>query len=188
MRLNLLPFHLGSYAQHRDGESYFNSRRGSVSLVPVVHKRSAMMSSEVDLSRFFGMAVLINCKDLPREPALARRFWKDTRFKKMTLSLLEIGPHQKENRCYLIKKGWNICCKRKLRWLVSMILFILKSKPPPKGFKNVTFATIWCYPMKFPSLSGLVNLGEMKRRDSFSLVSPQKWRPRVLPIRAVAIE
>jgi kynurenine formamidase len=157
--------------------------------VPVVHKRSAHDVSEVDLSRFFGMAVLINCKDLAPRTSIGKEVLERYQIQENDIVLIGNCPHQKENRCYLIKEGVEYLLQKKIKMIgIDDTVYPENPNLLPKDLK-----TYFCHDLmlsnEIPIIEGLVNLGEMKRPRFLFFGFPAKMGGlESFPIRAVAIE
>jgi len=157
--------------------------------VPVRHKRSASDVSEVDLSRFFGMAVLVDCQDLPSRTAIGREILKRFRIREKDIVLIGRSPHQGADRCHLAKDGLEYLLEKKIKMVgVDDTVF---PEDPQYAMKDLE--KYFCHDLmlsnEIPIIEGLANLGELKKKRFLFFGFPAKMGGlESFPIRAVAIE
>ena len=157
--------------------------------VPVRHGRPAHDISEVALTRYFGMAVLVDCMDLgPGTPVGAEVLG---RFPIQEEDIVLVGkcPHPGQDRCYLAKDGIEYLLKKKIKMVgVDDTVF---PEDPQYAMKDLEkyFAHDYFLSNEIPIIEGLANLGEMRKSRFLFFGFPAKMGGlESFPIRAVAIE
>ena len=92
--------------------------------VPVRHGRPAHDISEVAVTRFFGMSVLVDCEDLAPKTPIGAKILERFRIQEEDIVLIGKCPHQGEDRCYLAKDGVGVLSlRRRSKWLAWMTQF-----------------------------------------------------------------
>jgi len=157
--------------------------------VPVRYNRSAKDVSEVDLTSFFGMAVLVDCKDLPPKKAIGKEILKRFRIREKDIVLFGCCPHQGEDRCYLAKDGLEYLLEKKIKMVgVDDTVF---PEDPQYAMKDL--GKYFCHDLmlsnEVPLIEGLANLKELKKKRFLFFGFPAKMGGlESFPIRAIAIE
>ncbi len=180
----------GEIMHYIDMESHISTHIEAPShFVPVRHKRPAHDISEVPLTRFFGMAVLVDCKDLaPRTPMdgpILGRF----PIQKGDIVLVGNCSHPGPDRCYLAKGGIEYLVQKDIKMVgVDDTVF-----PENPEFSMKALEKYFCHDFMLsngiPIIEGLANLGELKKQRFLFFGFPAKMGGlESFPIRAVALE
>jgi len=157
--------------------------------VPVRHGRSANDVSEVALERFFGMAVLVVCQDLPPKTAIGKEILERFPIQENDIVLIGRCPHQKGDRCYLAKEGIEYLLQKKIKMVgVDDTVF---PEDPQYAMKDLEkyFAHDYFLSNEIPIIEGLANLEGLRKARFLFFGFPAKMGGlESFPIRAVAIE
>lgn len=157
--------------------------------VPVRHGTPAHDVSEVALDRFFGMAVLVDCKDLGPKTPIGAEILKRFQIREGDIVLIGKCSHPGEDRCYLAKDGLEYLLKKKIKMIgVDDTVFPEDPKYAMKDLKKY-----FCHDLmlshEIPIIEGLANLGELKKQRFLFFGFPAKMGGlESFPVRAVAIE
>jgi arylformamidase len=157
--------------------------------VPVRHGKEGNDISEVALSRFFGMAVLVDCKDLKPKTPIGAEILKQFPIHKDDIVLIGKCPHPGEDRCFLVKDGIEYLLKKKIKMVgVDDTVF---PEDPQYAMKDL--AKYFCHDLmlsnEIPIIEGLGNLNQLKKQRFLFFGFPAKMGGlESFPIRAVAIE
>ncbi len=157
--------------------------------VPVRHGRSAKDLSDMPVTAFFGMAVLVDCKDLAPKTAIKGEILEKFRIKEKDIVLIGKCSNQGRDRCYLAKEGVEYLLQKKIK-LVGVDDTVFPENPEFAG-KNLTklFTHDLMLSNEIPIIEGLANLGELKKQRFLFFGFPAKMGGlESFPIRAVAIE
>lgn len=157
--------------------------------VPVRHGRSAEDVSEITLATFFGMAVLVDCKDLAPKTAIEGEILEKFRIKEKDIVLIGRCPHQAKDRCYLAKEGVEYLVQKKIK-LVGVDDTVFPENPEFIGKDlDAYFTHDLMLSNDIPIIEGLANLGDLKKQRFLFFCFPAKMGGlESFPIRAVAIE
>lgn len=173
-----------------DMESHISTHVEAPShFVPVRHGRSAHDVSEVDLRRFFGMAVLVDCKDLAPKTAIDQKILKRFQIQEDDIVLFGRSPYRGEERPYLSKEGIEFLLENKIKMMgVDDTVFPENPKYAMKDLEKY-----WAHDLmlsnEIPIIEGLANLEELKQPRFLFFGFPAKMGGlESFPIRAVAIE
>ena len=157
--------------------------------VPVRHGKPAHDVSEVELDRFFGIAVLVDCQDLGPKTPIGAEILQRFQIQKDDIVLIGKCPHSKENRCHLAKDGLEYLLNKKIKMIgVDDTVF---PEDPQYGMKNLE--CYFCHDLmlsnEIPIIEGLANLEKLKKQRFLFFGFPAKMGGlESFPIRAVAIE
>jgi kynurenine formamidase len=157
--------------------------------VPVRHGKPAHDISEVSLSRFFGIGVLVDCKDLAPKTPIGAEILMRFPIHKDDIVLIGKCPHPGKDRCYLVKDGIEYLLKNKIKMVgVDDTVF---PEDPQYAMKDL--AKYFCHDLmlsnEIPIIEGLGNLNQLKKRRFLFFGFPAKMGGlESFPIRAVAIE
>ncbi len=157
--------------------------------VPARHGRSAQDVSEVVLTNFFGLAVLVDCANLAPKTPIGRQILEKFQIKENDIVLLGKCPHQGMNRCYLAKEGVEYLLQKKIK----MVGFDDTVFPENPEFLAKDLAKYFTHDLMLsndiPIIEGLANLNELTRRRFLFFGFPAKMGGlEAFPIRAIAIE
>lgn len=188
--IQMFTFPPGELMHNIEMESHISTHVEAPShFVPALHKRSAKDVSEVDLARFFGMAVLVDCKDLPPRTPIGREVLERFQVREKDIVLVGKCPHQKEDRCYLAKEGVEYLVQRKIKMVgVDDTVF-----PENPEFRRKALDKYFTHDLMLsndiPIIEGLANLAELEKPRFLFFGFPAKMGGlESFPIRAVAIE
>ena len=181
----------GELMHYIDMESHISTHVEAPShFVPVRHGRSANDISELALTKFFGMAVLVDCKNFPAKTAIGKEVLERFEIKENDIILIGRCPHQGEDRCYLVKEGVEYLLQKKIK-MVGVDDTVFPENPlinRPRDL-NKYFTHDLMLSNDIPIIEGLANLGELKKqRFLFFGFPPKMGGLESFPIRAVAIE
>lgn len=99
-----------------DMESHISTHVEAPShFVPARHGTSAHDISEIALGRFFGMAVLVDCKDLAPKTPIGAAVLRQAQVRQDDIVLIGKCPHPGENRCYMAKDGVEYLLENKIK-------------------------------------------------------------------------
>lgn len=157
--------------------------------VPVRHGTPAHDVSEVALDRFFGVALLVDCKDLGPKTPIGAEILKRFQIREGDIVLIGKCSHPGEDRCYLAKDGLEYLLKKKIKMIgVDDTVF---PEDPKYAMKDLE--KYFCHDLmlsnEIPIIEGLANFGELKKQRFLFFGFPAKMGGlESFPIRAVAIE
>ncbi len=157
--------------------------------VPVRHGKPAHDISEVALTRFFGMGVLVDCKDLPPKTPIGAEILGRSPIRQDDVVLIGKCSHSGADRCYLAKEGIEHLLKKKIKMVgVDDTVF---PEDPKYALKELE--KYFCHDLmlsnEIPIIEGLANLGELKKTRFLFFGFPAKMGGlESFPIRAIAIE
>jgi kynurenine formamidase len=157
--------------------------------VPVRHGRSAKDISDIALTNFFGMAVLVDCKDLAPKTAIDRQILSKFQIREEDIVLIGKCPHQGKDRCYLAKEGADYLVRKKIK-LVGVDDTVFPENPEFAGKAlDKYFTHDFMLSNEIPIIEGLVNLDKLKDKRFLFFGFPAKMGGlESFPIRAVALE
>lgn len=158
--------------------------------VPVRYGRDANDISELALAKFFGVAVLVDCNDLPPKTAIGKEILRKSPIEENDIVLIGKCLHQGEKRCYLVKEGVEYLLQKKIK-MVGIDDTVFPEDPiinRPKDL-NKYFTHDLMLSNDIPIIEGLANLSELKKTRFLFFGFPAKMGGlEAFPIRAVAIE
>jgi arylformamidase len=184
------PYPPGELMHNIEMESHISTHIEAPShFVPVRHGRNAADVSEVALTKFFGMAVLVDCKDLAPETAIGREILEDFQIKENDIVLIGKCLHQGKGRCYLAKEGVEYLIQKKIK----MVGFDDTVFPENPEFLGKDLSKYFTHDLMLsndiPIIEGLANLSELKKKRFLFFGFPAKMGGlESFPIRAVGIE
>ena len=165
---------------HVEGPSHF---------VPVRHGRSAKDISDLALTTFFGIAVLVDCEDLAPKTVIGGEILERFQIREKDIVLIGKCPHGGMDRCYLAKEGVEYLLRKKIK-MVGVDDTVFPEDPEFEG-KDLSkyFTHDLMLSNDIPIIEGLANLGELKKGRFLFFGFPAKMGGlESFPIRAVAIE
>ncbi len=157
--------------------------------IPARYGKPAHDISEVELTRFFGMAVLVDCKALPPKSPIGAKILEKFSIRQGDIVLLGRSPHTGQDRCYLAKDGIEHLLEKKIKMVgVDDTVF-----PEDPKYALRDLQKYFCHDLmlsnEIPIIEGLANLGELKKDRFLFFGFPAKMGGLdSFPIRAVAIE
>ncbi len=157
--------------------------------VPARYGRPAHDISEVELTRFFGMAVLVDCKGLPPKSPIGAKILEGASVQQGDIVLLGRSPHTGQDRCFLAKDGIEYLLGKKIKMVgVDDTVF-----PEDPKYAMRDLQKYFCHDLmlsnEIPIIEGLANLRELKKQRFLFFGFPAKMGALdSFPIRAVAIE
>lgn len=180
----------GETMHYIDMESHISTHMEVPShFVPARYGKSAHDISEVALSRFFGMAVLVDCKDFapktPVVPEILRKF----PIQENDIVLIGRCPHRGQDRSYMVKEGAEYLLAKKIK-MVGFDDSVYPENPQllPKDLKTY-FTHDLMLSNEIPIIESLANLEGLKKLRFLFFAFPAKMGGlEAFPIRAVAIE
>ena len=157
--------------------------------VPVRHRRKGKDVTELNLRTFFGLAVLVDCRDLKPKTAIGGKILKGCQIEKDHIVLIGRCPHEGKDRCYLAKEGTEFLVEEKIKMVgFDDTVFPENPKYAGKDLKKY-FTHDLMLSNNIPIIEGLANLNKLKRKKFLFFGFPAKLgRLESFPIRAVAIE
>jgi arylformamidase len=190
-RYEIKPFPVppGEIMHNIEMESHISTHMEAPShFVPVRHGRSAKDVSELMLNTFFGMAILVDCKDLAPKTAIEGEILEKFQIKEKDIVLIGKCRHQGRDRCYLAKEGVEYLVQKKIK-LVGFDDTVFPENPEYGKDLNKYFTHDLMLSNEIPMIEGLANLGELKKERFLFFGFPAKMGGlESFPIRAVAIE
>jgi kynurenine formamidase len=189
--IKMFTFPPGELMHYIDMESHISTHVEAPShFVPVRRGKSGNDVSELALTKFFGMAVLVDCKNLPPQTAIGPDILERFEIKENDIVLIGRCPHPGEGRCYIVKEGVEYLLRKKIKMVgVDDTVFPenpLINRPP---ILNNYFTHDLMLFNDIPIIEGLANLGELKKQRFLFFGFPAKMGGlESFPIRAVAIE
>jgi kynurenine formamidase len=180
----------GEIMHNIEMESHISSHVEAPShFVPVRHGRSADDVSEVPLTTWFGMAVLVDCKDLAPQTAIGKEILEKFQIREKDIVLFGKCPHQGEDRCYLAEEGVKYLLEKKIK-MIGVDDTVFPENPEFIGKDlNAYYTHDLMLSNDIPIIEGLANLGELKEQRFLFFGIPAKMGGlESFPIRAVAIE
>jgi kynurenine formamidase len=157
--------------------------------VPVRHGRSARDVSEIPLNAFFGMAVLVDCKDLAPKTGVDGKVLRTFGIKEGDIVLIGNSPHQGKDRCYLAREGVDFLIEKKIKMVgVDDTVFPEDPQFVGKSLENY-FTHDLMLSNDIPIIEGLANLDQIREGRFLFFGFPAKMGGLdSFPIRAVAVE
>lgn len=157
--------------------------------VPVRYGRSAHDISEMALTKFFGIAVLVDCQDFAPKTAIGAEVLSRFQIQEDDIVLIGKCQHQGENRSYLVKEGVEYLLQKKIK-MVGIDDTVYPENPElrPKHLKTY-FTHDLMLSNEIPIIEALANLEKLKKPRFLFFGFPAKMGGlESFPIRAVAIE
>lgn len=180
----------GETMHYIDMESHISTHVEAPShFVPMRYGRDAHDVSEVALSRFFGIAVLVDCKDLPPRAPINAEVLRHTHIEQDDIVLIGNCPHKQQDRCFMVKESAEYLVAKKIR-MVGFDDSVCPENPQllPKDLKTY-FTHDLMLSNEIPIIEMLANLGELRKPRFVFFGFPAKMGGLdSFPIRAVAIE
>jgi len=191
-RYEIKPFSFppGEVMHNIEMESHISTHVEAPShFVPVRYGRSAEDVSEVEVKKFFGLAVLVDCKDLAPKTAIGKECLKRFPIKENDVVLIGKCSHLGMDRCYLSREGVEYLLKKKIK-MVGFDDTVFPETPEFLGKDlNMYFTHDLMLSNNIPIIEGLANLPQIKKRRFLFMGFPAKMGGlEAFPIRAIAIE
>ncbi|MFC1937535.1 cyclase family protein [Chloroflexota bacterium] len=189
-QLTAFSYPPGEIMHYIDMESHISTHVEAPShYVPVRHGRNAHDVSEVALSRFFGMATLVDCKEFPPQTPIGADVLARFDIQENDIVLIGNCPHKGDNRSFMVKEGVEHLVTRKIK-MIGFDDTVCPEDPLllPKDLKTY-FTHDLMLSNEIPIIEMLANLGELKKQRFLFFGFPAKMGGLdSFPIRAVAIE
>ncbi len=182
----------GELMHYIDMESHISTHIEAPShFVPVRHPgKKGEDISELALTKFFGMAVLVDCQNLPARTPIGKEVLEKFGIKENDIVLIGRCPYQGEDRCYMVKEGAEYLLQKKIK-MVGVDDSVFPENPlinRPRDL-NKYFTHDLMLSNGIPIIEGLANLGELKKsRFLFFGIPARMGGLESFPIRAMAIE
>jgi kynurenine formamidase len=157
--------------------------------IPARYGRNAPDVSELPLDKFFGVAVLVDCKDLDPRTAIGSEIFERFPIKEKEIVLIGKCQHQGNDRCYLAKGGAEYLVRKKIKMVgVDDTVFVENPEFAMKDL-NKYYTHDLTLSNDIPVIEGLANLTELRKQKFLFFGFPAKMGGLdSFPIRAVAIE
>ena len=149
---------------------------------------SAHDITEVALSKFFGMAVLVDCKDFAPKTPIVPEILKRFPIQENDIVLIGRCPHGGQDRSYMVKEGAEYLLAKKIKMIgFDDSVYPENPKSILKDLKAYFTHNLISY--EIPIIEMLTNLEELKSPRFLFFGFPAKMGGlEAFPIRAVAIE
>lgn len=152
------------------------------------YKREAKDISELPLGDFLGVAVFVDCRDLPAQTAIGTEILERAGIKEKDIVLLGNSVHSVEDRCYLAKEGAEFLVSRKVK-MVGIDDTVYGENPK---YRLKDFARYFTHDLllthDIPLIEGLSNLAALPAKRFFFAAVPAKMGGlESFPVRAIAI-
>jgi kynurenine formamidase len=190
--IKMFTYPPGELMHYIDMESHISTHVEAPShFVPVVHPgQTGEDISELALSKFFGMGVLIDCKNFPPKTAVGPEVLERFGVKEDDIVLIGRCSYMGMERSYMVKEGAEYLLKKKIKMVgVDDTVFPenpLINRPPDL---NKYFTHNLMLTNGIPIIEGLANLGELKKPRFLFFGFPAKMGGlESFPIRALAVE
>jgi len=180
----------GETMHHIEMESHISTHVEAPShFVPARHGTGAKDISDLLITTFFGMAVLVDCKDVPPKTPIEGKVLEVFGIKEKDIVLIGNCPHGGGDRCYLAKEGAEYLVAKKVK-MVGVDDTVFPENPEFEGKDlNKYFTHDLLLSNDIPLIEGLANLAELKQKRFLFFGFPAKMGGlEAFPIRAVAIE
>jgi kynurenine formamidase len=190
--IKIFTYPPGELMHYIDMESHISTHIEAPShFVPVIHPgKKASDISELALTKFFGMATLIDCKNFPARTPIGKAALEKFEIQEDDIVLIGRCPYQGEDRCYMVKDGAEYLAQKKIK-MVGVDDTVFPENPlinRPRDLKKY-FTHELMLSNDIPIIEGLANLGELKKpRFLFFGFAAKMGGLESFPIRAVAIE
>jgi len=173
-----------------DMESHISTHVEAPShFVPVRRGRPAHDVSEVALERFFGMAVLVDCKDLPPKAPIGAAVLSRAGVRQDDIVLIGRCPHPGENRCYVAKDGAEYLLEKKIKMVgVDDTVFPEDPRVLTKEIEEYHLHDLMLS-NEIPIIEALSGLEQLRKTRFLFFAFPARMGGlESFPVRAVAIE
>lgn len=180
----------GELMHHIEMESHISTHVEAPShFVTPRYGRAAKDVSELELYKFFGPAVLVNCRGFPPRTAIGQSLLERFNIRENDIVLLGNSSHSSDDRCYLDKEGAEYLLQKKIK-MAGIDDTVYGENPK---FRLKVFEKYHTHDLllsnDIPIIEGLANLGELRHQRFFFMGVPAKMGGlESFPIRAVAIE
>ncbi len=173
-----------------DMESHISTHVEAPShFVPVRHGRPAHNVSEIALDRFFGMALLVDCKDLPPKTPIGAAILRQAQVRQDDIVLIGKCPHPGENRCYVARDGAEYLLEKKIKLVgVDDTVFPEDPRVLAKEIEKYYLHDLMLS-NEIPIIEALSGLDQLRKTRFLFFGFPARMGGlESFPIRAVAIE
>jgi len=173
-----------------DMESHISTHVEAPShFVPVRHGRPARDVSEIPLDRFFGMAVLVDCKGFAPKTPVGADILRQAGVRQEDIVLIGNSPHPGADRCYVARDGAEFLLERRIK-LVGVDDSVFPEDPRILG-KSIEqyYLHDLMLSNEIPIIEALSGLEELRKTRFLFFAFPARMGGlESFPVRAVAIE
>ncbi len=157
--------------------------------VPVRYGRSAQDVSELSLAKFFGRAVLVDCRNLAPRTAIGAETLAGFEIQEQDIILVGRSSYQGDERSFMTKEGAEYLVQKKIKMLgFDDTVYPEDPRLLPKDLKTY-FTHDLMLSNDIPIIEGLANLADLSKPRFLFFGFPAKMGGlESFPIRAVAIE
>lgn len=153
------------------------------------YHREAKDISELPLSAFFGVAVLVDCHTFPPRTAIGKEILYRFPIMEKDIVLFGNSPHTTDDRCFLAREGVEYLVRKQIK-MVGIDDTVYGENPE---YRLKVFEKYYTHDLllsnDIPLIEGLTNLGELTTQRFFFIAVPAKMGGlESFPVRAVAIE
>jgi kynurenine formamidase len=173
-----------------DMESHISTHVEAPShFVPVRHGRPAHDVSEIALDRFFGLAVLVDCKELAPKTPIGAAILRQAQVRQDDIVLIGKCPHAGEDRCYLARDGAEYLAEKKVKMVgVDDTVFPEDPRVLMKEIEKYYLHDL-LLSNEIPLIEALSGLDQLRKTRFLFFAFPARMGGlESFPVRAVAIE
>jgi kynurenine formamidase len=190
-RYEIKPFSYppGETMHYIEMESHISTHLEAPShYVPVRYRRSAHDVSEMALSRFFGLAVLVDCRNLPARAQIDAALLEKHSIQEHDIVLIGNSPHRGNDTIFMVKDGAEYLYSKTIKLLGFDNTIGIEDLRMPLDLKNY-YTHDLMLSNEIPVVEMLTNLNELKKsRFLFFAFPPKMGGLESFPVRAIAIE
>ena len=157
--------------------------------VPVLHGRDAEDVSEVALEKFFGMGMLINCKDMAPKTAMGPEILSQFDIRQGDIVLIGNSPHKGEDRPWLTPEGTEYIYNKKIKMIGFDDSVYVERPEVSRKYLDKYIVHDLFLSSGVPVIEQMAHLGDLRKPRFFFMGIPARMGGlESFPIRAVAIE
>jgi kynurenine formamidase len=173
-----------------DMESHISTHVEAPShFVPVRHGRPAHDVTEIALDRFFGLAVLVDCKELAPKTPIGAAILRQAQVRQDDIVLIGKCLHAGEDRCYLARDGAEYLAEKKVKMVgVDDTVFPEDPRVLMKEIEKYYLHDL-LLSNEIPLIEALSGLDQLRKTRFLFFAFPARMGGlESFPVRAVAIE
>jgi kynurenine formamidase len=173
-----------------DMESHISTHVEAPShFVPVRHGRPAHDVAEIALDRFFGLAVLVDCKELAPKTPIGAAILRQAQVRQDDIVLIGKCPHTGEDRCYLARDAAEYLVEKKVKMVgVDDTVFPEDPRVLMKEIEKYYLHDL-LLSNEIPLIEALSDLDQLRKTRFLFFAFPASMGGlESFPVRAVAIE